>query len=102
MGAKYFLSKVSHRALRGASPHEQGFGQTPSVSHLRPFGCVAYAWVSSEKRTKLDDVGRWCLLLGYATDKQAWRLHVPAARTALLARDVVFGETMPTSRGRQD
>ena len=71
MNATYVLARVPHRALGGTSPHERWFGQAPSVGHLRPFGCVAYAWVPPEKPTKLDDVSRRCHLLGYATEARA-------------------------------
>jgi hypothetical protein len=47
-------------SLRSSTPFEAFFGEKPDVSHLRVFGCVAYAL--RDKRTELEskvDKGRF-------------------------------------------
>ena len=34
--------------------HERWYGRKPDVSHLRVFGCMAYAHVPDSERGKLD------------------------------------------------
>jgi hypothetical protein len=38
------------------------------------FGCIAYAIVPHDKRSKLDSKGRKCLFLGYYVGTKAYRL----------------------------
>ena len=40
-----------------------------SVSHLKIFGCVAYAHVPDELRKKLDKKRKNCIFVGYYEDK---------------------------------
>ena len=35
------------------------------MSHLRNFGCIAYAYVPETKRKKLDDRGEKCIFIRY-------------------------------------
>jgi hypothetical protein len=46
------------------SPFEHIFKRKPDLSKLMPIGCVCYAFVPPEKRTKLEDTGIKCRLLG--------------------------------------
>ncbi|KAG8499326.1 hypothetical protein CXB51_005873 [Gossypium anomalum] len=50
----YLLNKLPTNAVRGKTPFEAWFGQKPIVSHLKVFGCLCYALVPAEKRTKLE------------------------------------------------
>ncbi|GIL76859.1 hypothetical protein Vretifemale_6396, partial [Volvox reticuliferus] len=47
------------------TPHEAFMGTKPDISHLRVFGCAAYAHVPKEKRNKLEPVSRKGIFVGY-------------------------------------
>ena len=60
-----------------------------SVSHLKVFGCVAYAHVPDELRKKLDKKGHKCIFVGYFEDTQAYKLYDPITRKVrFISRDV--------------
>ena len=50
------------------TPYEHIFKRAPDLKHLRPFGSVCYAFIPKEKRSKLEDSGIRCRLLGYGDD----------------------------------
>ena len=65
--ASYLYNRTIHGSDK-TTPYEQMLGSPPSWGHLRPFGCIGYAFIPSEKRTDLDPSRSRCRLLGYADD----------------------------------
>jgi len=51
--------------VQNITPYEAWCGRKPNISHLRVFGCIAYAHVPNEKRRKLDDKSVKCIFIGY-------------------------------------
>jgi transposase InsO family protein len=49
-----YLKNRSHKSVPGQTPEERWTGEKVDLRHLKTFGCVAYAHVPREKRTKLD------------------------------------------------
>jgi hypothetical protein len=79
------------------TPYEHIYGFRPNLSHLRPFGCVAYAYIPVEHRNKLADTSERCRLIGYldddATDeRQGYKLLRESDGAIVFSRDVVFDE----------
>ena len=54
VAAAYIRNRVISRSTDGKSPHELWYGKKPTVRHLRVWGCIAYAHVAQEKRSKFD------------------------------------------------
>ena len=50
----YLVNRSPSLALEDKTPQEVWIRKKPSLSHLRVFGCDAYAHVPKEKQTKLD------------------------------------------------
>ena len=50
-------------AVKNMTPEEAWRGRKPTVDHFRIFGCVAYAHIPDQKRSKLDDKGEKCIFL---------------------------------------
>ncbi len=46
-----------------------------SVAHLRVFGCVVFAHVEKDERSKLDSKAKKCILLGYGAQTKGYRLY---------------------------
>lgn len=65
--ASYIFNRTVH-ASSEVTPYEMIFNKKPDLSHLRPFGTVCYAFISPEKRTKLDSSAIKCRLIGYGDD----------------------------------
>ena len=53
---------------------ESTLDQKPDLESMRVFGCICYAHVPKQKRTKLSDVAMKCRMLGYAEDQKAYRV----------------------------
>ncbi|XP_047268802.1 uncharacterized protein LOC107871373 isoform X1 [Capsicum annuum] len=64
-----------------------------SYSHLKVFGCRAFAHVPKEQRTKLDDKSVPCIFIGYGDEEFRYRLWDPVKKKVIRSRDVVFRES---------
>ena len=67
-------------------------GMNHSVSHLKVFGCVAYAHIPDELRRKLDKKGQKCIFVSYSEFTKAYKIYDPIPRKAIISRDVQFVE----------
>jgi len=56
------------------------------------FGCLSYAHVPDNKRTKLDNKSVKCVLLGINEESKAYSLYDPLSQKVIVSRDVVFNE----------
>ena len=77
---------LRNRITQGSSsetPHELFYGEKPDVSHLRVYGCRAYAHIDKGQRDKLDAVSQECALVGYSTTSKAYRLLRPGLNDEL-------------------
>ena len=74
------------------TPYQAFYGQKPSLSHVRVFGCLAYAVIPKPKRTKLDLKGRLCIHLGSPNGYKAYRLYDPTTKETFISRNVRFVE----------
>ena len=90
--AVYTRNRCPTQALASKTPQEAWSGIRPHVSHMRTFGCIAYALVPSAKRTKLDAKGIKCLFLGYCEGTKAYRLMCVESKKIIKCRDVTFLE----------
>jgi transposase InsO family protein len=75
--AVHVLNRSPTFAVRNKTPEEAWSGTKPSVAHFRVFGCVSYAHIPDNKRTKLDDKSLKCVLLGVSEGAKAYRLYDP-------------------------
>ena len=89
----YLRNRCPTKALNGVTPHEAWSGCKPDVSHLRVFGCRAYAHVPKMERQKLEPKTRKCVMLGYGTQQKGYRLYDLQWSRVIHSRDVVFDET---------
>ena len=77
--------------LQHKTPYERLFGSPPSYTHLRVFGCLAFAATSHREKDKFSPRGIPCAFLGYSTQK-GYKLLDLASHTVLVSRDVKFVE----------
>jgi len=90
--AVYIKNRCPTKALNSKTPQEAWSGRKPDVSHLRIFGCKAFAHVPDEKRTKLESKSMLCVFLGYYEGTKAYRLMCVKTKRIIKSRDVVFIE----------
>ena len=84
--AAYLKNRSTTSALNeDTTLYEQWYGRKPDLSHLRVFGCVAYA-DSDKKAEKLRFVG-------YCKNSKGYRLFDETTQTIKKRRDVMFNES---------
>jgi transposase InsO family protein len=88
--ACYVLNRSPTKKLNKV-PEAIWSGHTPSVKHLRVFGCLCYKHVSDQKRKKLDDKSEPMILVGYHT-AGSYKLYNPVNQKITTSRDVTFAE----------
>jgi hypothetical protein len=89
--AVYILNRSPTKALEGRTLYEAWHGRKPAVSHLRVFGCLAFAKELGHV-SKLDDRSTPGVFIGYAEGSKAYRILDPKTQRVRMARDVVFNE----------
>nr|KYP63615.1 Retrovirus-related Pol polyprotein from transposon TNT 1-94 [Cajanus cajan] len=90
--AVHVLNHCPTLAVKEKTPEEAWSGIKPSVQHFRVFGCVSYAHVPDNLRSKLDAKSLKCVLLGISDESKAYRLYDPISQRIIISRDVVFAE----------
>lgn len=72
--AGYIRNRVCHSTLRDQVPLKIWTNKTPSVRHLKVYGCLVYAHLPQQGRKKLDDRVVECILVGHANQTKGYRL----------------------------
>ena len=90
--AVYILNTCPTKAVLNKVPEEAWSGRKQGVTHLKVFGCVAYAHIPDQLRRKLDNKGEKCLFIGYSEESKAYRLYIPSTKKFFVSRDVQFIE----------
>eukprot|EP00253_Pinus_taeda_P027098 PITA_27098 len=88
----YILNRCPTKAVMNRIPEEAWSGQKQTVTHMRVFGCVAYAHVPNQLRRKLDSKGEKCVFVGYCGESKAYKLYNPSTKKLIVSRDVQFIE----------
>ncbi|KAG8497843.1 hypothetical protein CXB51_007132 [Gossypium anomalum] len=88
----YLLHKFPTRAVKDKTPFEAWYGLKPSVSHLKVFGCMCYALIPAERRTKLERRSAPGIFVGYNSTKKGYRVYDPSTKKILVSRGTIFDE----------
>ena len=93
--AVYIKNRLPTRALPNSTPYERWTRKKPDISHLRTFGCLAFAWMHGDLRRKLDDHAYKCVLLGYSAETSTqYRVMDIFTGRVFMARDIKFDESI--------
>ena len=90
--AVYTRNWCPNNALIDITPMEAWSGKRPCICHKRVFGCITYAKVPDEERTKLDAKGIKCLFVGYCEGTKAYRLVCLESQKIIKSPNVVVFE----------
>ena len=88
----YIMNRCPTKSVKNKVPQEAWTSMNHSVSHLKFFGCVAYAHFLDELRNKLDKKWKKCIFVGYSEDTKAYKLYDLVTRKVIISRDVQFAE----------
>lgn len=90
--AAYIKNRVCHTAINDEFPLAIWMERTPSVRHLKVYGCLAYARLPEQRRKKLDDRAVRCVFVGYATQTRGYRLWCPEKGDVITTKHVKIAE----------
>lgn len=94
--ANYIHNRTPNNALNGLTPYEVWYGYKPNLSHLRIFGCIAYAHINRGRQSKVAPNAQRCLMLGYVSSAKSYRLKIlegPGQGKITASRNVIFDES---------
>lgn len=90
--ATHLINKLPTPVLNWKSPHEMLFDSKPDLSHLKVFGCLAFAKNVSPHKQKLDPRATKCIYLGLSNHKKGFKVFDLQTKQLFSSRDVVFYE----------
>lgn len=89
--ASYLINRSPSSVIGFRTPQELWTGKKPSIKHLRPFCCTAYAQIS---QGKLQPRAQKCVMLGYPEGIKGYKLLLiqPRGYKVITSRSVTFNE----------
>ena len=90
--AAYILNGCPTKVVMNRVPKEAWSGIKQHVTHMKFFGCVAYARVPDQLRNKLDSKGEKCIFVGYSDESNTYKLYNPSTKNVIISKDVHFIE----------
>ena len=79
------MNRCPTKSMKNKVPQEAWKSMNHSVSHLKVFGCVAYAHVPDELREKLENNGHKCIFVGYFEDTKSYKLYDHVTRKVIIS-----------------
>ena len=89
--AVHIINRLPSPILSFKTPFERLYLKPPSYSHLRVFGCLAYA-TNVHVSHKFDHRAITCIFIGYPVGQKAYKLFNLSTRKIFTNRDVHFHE----------
>ena len=90
--AVYIRNRNPTAARKNKTPYECWHKKKPDLSNMRVFGCIAYAHIPDDSRTKLDPKAEKCIFAGYPDGTKGYRLYNLTSRRFIRSRSVIFHE----------
>lgn len=89
--AAYLRNRIPTTAMKeSTTPYEKWYGRKPNISHLKVFGCIAYAHIPEVERRKLDKKAQKLRFVGYSVTSKGYRLFDEETHKVNTCRDVEF------------
>lgn len=86
------LNRCPMKVVEEKIMYEAWTRKKPNISHFRIFSCDTYAFITSEKREKLDKISKKCIFVVNDSEHKGYRLYSPSYKAVFLLRDVKFNE----------
>jgi hypothetical protein len=91
--ATYIINRLPTLVLQNASPYEVLYGNSPSYSLFRTFGCLCYPYLRDYVSHKLAPKTTLCVFIGYSSTHKGFRCLNRTTQRVFISRHVIFDET---------
>src|SRR3954462_13651844 len=90
--AVYLINQLPSYKLQWSSPYSRLFGQPPSYSELRVFGCACYPYLGDYLTNKLLPRTNECVFLGYSIQHKGFKCFDRKTGRVYISLNVRFNE----------
>lgn len=91
--AVYLINRLPYKVIGNKTPFEMLYLHSPSLQHLRVFGCLCYA-SSPKVHDKFSPRVIPIVLIGYSFTQEGYILYDLYSKTFLVNRNVIFQENI--------
>ena len=86
--ATYIMIRCPTKVFMNRVLEEAWSGTKQFVTHMKVFGCVAYAHIPDKLRKNLDNKGENCIFFGYSDESKAYKHYNPSTKKVIINRKV--------------
>ena len=90
--ASHLINRTPSKVLNGRSPYELLYGESPSYSHLKVFGCLCYVHLKLRDKNKFSPRSARCIFVGYPFGQKGCKEYDLEKKEFFISRDVIFHE----------
>ena len=92
--ATFIVNRLPSTAVKNEYPYKHWYKKFPVLDGLRPFGCLAYAYIpESVRSSKLSPRSIRGVMVGYAPTQHAYRVFDLDSGTVVVSNNVKFDES---------
>ncbi|ODM86778.1 Retrovirus-related Pol polyprotein from transposon TNT 1-94 [Orchesella cincta] len=88
----YIHNRILNKHTASLTAYEMVFGKKPHLGHIKTFGCTAYKHVPKQQRGTWDAKSTKCILVGYDSNSNNYRLYDSERGNITIGRNVTFEE----------
>ena len=88
----YLINQSPSMEINCKIPKEVWIGHPCDYSNLKIFGCETYALTPKNQCSKLDDMWKKCIFVGYDDITKGCRLWDPTSHKIVIREDVILDE----------
>ena len=92
--ATFIVNRLPSTSVKNEYPYKRWYKKFPVLDGLRPFGCLAYAYIpESVRSSKLSPRSIRGVMVGYAPTQHAYRIFDLDSGTVVVSNNVKFDES---------